>query len=201
MKRGIWVGDLGCLTEGSCLGFQSTMEGCHCVSPVAMYASAATLTNRRICMQLEGMSYNSTQSRVGAGGGRGNNRTVSSTYWIALAGCREGLHDVHDVGTRDTCCMEHCQYLANATAPPLLRVSPVWPQALSRTCLSRQRLSTAPAPAARTRLRCRSSLTSQPPGPRAGTRGGPDVRRAPSVFATPCRSFILLYVRSLAFYF
>ena len=70
MKRGIWVGDLGCLTEGSCLGFQSTMEGCYCVSPVAMYASAATLTNRRICMQLEGMSYNSRQSMVGAGGGR-----------------------------------------------------------------------------------------------------------------------------------
>ena len=36
----------------------------------------------------------------------------------------EGLHDVHDVGTRDTCCMEHCQYLAIAAAPPLLRVSP-----------------------------------------------------------------------------
>ena len=56
VERGIWDGDLECLTEGSRLRFQSTMEVCSCVSPVAMYASAATLKNRRICMQLEGMS-------------------------------------------------------------------------------------------------------------------------------------------------
>ena len=46
------------------------------------------------------------------------------------------------------------------------------------------RLSTAPALAARTRTSCCSILLSRPPGTYAGTRGGPDVLRAPSVFAT-----------------
>ena len=51
-----------------------------------------------------------------------------------------------------------------------------------------QPFCTALTVAARTLTRCCLSLMSQPPGPRAGTCGSPDVLRAPSVFAAFCQN-------------